>query len=100
MMRDDEVVAGSRSVEVDLLVTVHPGSPIKPQHLVVLRHAERLHALAILGLDAFDLQFAPDTKDTSFCLRSSCSLRVSRGERKRSIPQGSFPGTRSGDERY
>jgi len=53
---DDDVIAGGRSVQDDLLVGVRAGSPVDPKHLVVLRHAERLHGLAVFGFHALDLQ--------------------------------------------
>jgi len=55
-MRDDNVVAGRRSIQDNLLVVVYTGSSINPEYLVMLRHAERLHGLAIFGFHTFNLQ--------------------------------------------
>lgn len=76
MVRNDDVIAGGRSIEKNLLVAVHAGSPIHPEYLIMLRHAERLHALAILGLDAFHLQFAPDRERLSHECRTGGAIFV------------------------
>jgi hypothetical protein len=53
---DDDVIAGGRSIQDDLLVAVCAGSSVDPKYLIVLRHAERLHGLAVFGFHALDLQ--------------------------------------------
>lgn len=65
---DDDVIAGGRSIEDDLLVGLRSGSPVNPEHLVMLRHAERLHGLAVLGLDALDFQSGPARESSKVSL--------------------------------
>lgn len=55
-MRDYNVIAGGRSVQDNLFVNVRTWSSINAEHLVMLRHAERLHTLAVPGFHAFDFQ--------------------------------------------
>lgn len=56
MMRDNNMVAGGRSIQDNLLVDVHTGSSINPEHLIMLRHAKRLHGFTVLGLHTFNFQ--------------------------------------------
>lgn len=59
MVRDDNVVTGGCSIQDNLLVAVYTGPSISPKYLVMLRHAERLHGLAVLGFHTFNLQSVP-----------------------------------------
>jgi len=66
-MRDNNMVAGGRSIQDNLLVDVYTRSPINPKYLIMLRHAERLHGLAIFGFHTFNLQSGP-TQNPEFIL--------------------------------
>lgn len=62
VMRDDDVVAGGCSVQDNVLVAIYTGPPVNSKYLIVLRHAEWLHGLAVLGLHALDFQSGPVRK--------------------------------------
>lgn len=59
MMRDNNVIAGGRSIQDNLLVAVYTRPPISPKYLIMLRHAEWLHGFAVLGFHTFNLQSGP-----------------------------------------
>lgn len=73
MMRDDDVVAGGCSVQDNLLVVIYTGPSINSKYLIMLRHTERLHGLAILGFHTFNFQSGP-IRNPQFILSSNVSL--------------------------